>query len=61
MNNSTSFDSIENIQTKKDFLKKIQSNPELLNSLPDEKLDVIIKYYEETIKEKLKKLNYITD
>lgn len=50
--------SIENITTKQDFIKRIEKNNVLIYELSNERLDQLIDYYEEEIerkKEELKK------
>lgn len=45
---------IKSIKTKKDFLSRMKRNPELLSNLSEDRLDVLIKIYEESINEKMK-------
>lgn len=54
--------SLENITTKEDLIKRIEENQELIYELSNERLDQLIDYYEKEIERKLEILkNYIAD
>lgn len=46
--------SLENITTKEDLIKRIEENQELIYELSNERLDQLIDYYEKEIERKLK-------